>query len=75
MGKSSGVYELNHECARTNTCILLCDKTRVYLFYFDSYTTRPLLCAALFLWKAHPDRLSWLLLWIQVCFHHKHLYN
>ena len=27
--------------------ILFCDNTQVEMFYFDSYTTRPLLCAAI----------------------------
>jgi len=43
-------YALKHECAstgvliartRTSTDILFCDKARVPMFYFDSYTARP----------------------------------
>ena len=44
-----GAYELNHECAsiRTSTRVLLRDKTRVHMFYFDSNTNVPLQCVAL----------------------------
>jgi len=40
--------ELNHECTPERVpMIYFHDKTRVQLFYFDSNTTVPLLCAAL----------------------------
>jgi len=42
MGASSGAYELNHKCARRSTYIVFCDKTRIQIFYFNSYTTIPL---------------------------------
>ena len=55
MGTISGAYELNQERtgtsdwitrSRTSNYILLCDKTRVPMFCFDSITTVPLQCAA-----------------------------
>ena len=51
MGTHSSAYEFNHECAstsdlithtQTSNYILLYDKTRVQMFYYDSYTTKRL---------------------------------
>ena len=51
MGTRSSAYEFNHECAstsdlithtRTSNYILLYAKTRVQMFYYDSYTTKRL---------------------------------
>ena len=39
MGTSSSAYELI-TLTRTSYYSLFCDKTRVQMFYFDSYTTR-----------------------------------
>jgi len=43
MCTSSGAYESNHECARTESeripIIDFRDKTKVQMFYFDSNTT------------------------------------
>ena len=55
MGKSPEALVLNQERtntsdwitrSRTSNYILLCDKTRVPMFCFDSITTVPLQCAA-----------------------------
>ena len=50
MGTSSGAYELNHECTHAPERVPIFYyqvKTRVQMFYFDSYTTVPLKCVAL----------------------------
>ena len=39
MGTSSSAYKLI-TLTRTSYYSLFCDKTRVQMFYFDSYTTR-----------------------------------
>jgi len=48
---SLGAYELKHACASTVDLItltqtsmdIICNKTRVLMFYFDSYTARPII--------------------------------
>ena len=48
MGMSLGAY-YTHQNEYT---IYFSDKTRVHMFYFVSYTTVPLQCAALFFWDS-----------------------
>ena len=46
---------------QTSTDILFGNKTQVLMFYFDSNTARPIVphkTAALLLWKAYIDRMS-----------------
>ena len=41
----------------TSSYILLSNKTRLHMLYFDSYTTIPFQYAALDFWQAYVDRM------------------